>query len=82
MYINPDECVDCGACRVIFKMDAIFYESDLPEGQQRHLADNAAFFTEVLPARRAAGRAGRGRGGRPRIGVDTPLVTGLAGGES
>ena len=24
MYINPDECVDCGACKSICRMDAIY----------------------------------------------------------
>ncbi|BBZ60510.1 ferredoxin [Mycolicibacterium monacense] len=78
MYINPDECVDCGACRVICKMDAIFYETDLPEDQQRHLADNAAFFTEVLPGRDAPLGAPGGSATVGRIGVDTPLIAGLA----
>lgn len=50
LYINPDECVDCAACAFICKVDAIYYESDLPEDQRRHLADNAAFFTQILPA--------------------------------
>ena len=46
LYINPDECVDCGACKSICRMDAIYYETDLPADQHRHLADNAAFFGE------------------------------------
>ena len=32
LYINPDECVDCGACKSICRMDAIYYETDLPGG--------------------------------------------------
>ena len=51
MYINPDECVDCGACKSICRMDAIYYEIDLPTDQHQHLADNAAFFSETLPGR-------------------------------
>ena len=30
---------------------AIYYETDLPEDEQQHLADNAAFFSETLPGR-------------------------------
>src|ERR1700733_9874674 len=51
MYINPDECVDCGACKSICRMDAIYYETDLPTDQHQHLADNAAFFSETLLGR-------------------------------
>lgn len=51
MYINPDECVDCGACKAICRMDAIYYEIDLPTDQHQHLTDNAAFFSETLPGR-------------------------------
>jgi NAD-dependent dihydropyrimidine dehydrogenase PreA subunit len=46
MYINPDECVDCGACKLICEVDEIYYETDLPDDEQQHLADNAAFFNE------------------------------------
>jgi hypothetical protein len=34
-------------CRV----GAIYYESDLPHDQHEHLADNAAFFRQILPGR-------------------------------
>jgi NAD-dependent dihydropyrimidine dehydrogenase PreA subunit len=30
MYINPDECVDCGACEPVCPVDAIFFDEDLP----------------------------------------------------
>ena len=43
MYINPDECVDCGACKLICRMDAICWEGDLPDDEQQHREDNAAF---------------------------------------
>lgn len=53
LYINPDECVDCGACRLECDAGAIYYETDLPDDQLPHLADNAAFFSEILPGRDA-----------------------------
>ena len=77
LYINADECVDCGACKLICRVGAIYYESDLPHDQQEHLADNAAFFGEILPG-------GDGPLGSPggavklgRVGMDTPLVAAL-----
>mgnify|MGYP002508366881 CR=1 FL=1 len=30
LYINPNECVDCGACEPVCPTEAIFYEDDLP----------------------------------------------------
>jgi NAD-dependent dihydropyrimidine dehydrogenase PreA subunit len=41
LYINPDECVDCGACKLACEAGAIYYETDVPEDEQQHLADNA-----------------------------------------
>ncbi|WP_427875838.1 ferredoxin [Gardnerella sp. 2492-Sm] len=31
LYINPNECVDCGACEPACPVEAIFYEDDVPE---------------------------------------------------
>ena len=51
LYINPNECVECAACEFICKVDAIYFEDDLPEDQKQFLEDNARFFTEPLPGR-------------------------------
>ena len=77
MYINAEECVDCGACRLLCEVDAIFYEDDLPDSERKFLADNAAFFTEVLPGREAPLGTPGGASGLGAVGVDTPMVTGL-----
>jgi NAD-dependent dihydropyrimidine dehydrogenase PreA subunit len=77
MYINPDECVDCGACKLICRMEAIYYETDLPADQQQHLADNAAFFTETLPGRDGPLGSPGSAASVGRVGVDTPLVATL-----
>ncbi|HYB35845.1 MAG TPA: ferredoxin [Mycobacterium sp.] len=82
MYINPDECVDCGACKLICRMEAIYYETDLPEDQQQYLADNAAFFNETLPGRDGPLGSPGGAGNLGRLGVDTPLVAALPALES
>jgi NAD-dependent dihydropyrimidine dehydrogenase PreA subunit len=74
MYINPDECVDCGACKLICRMDAIYYETDLPDDEQRHLTDNAAFFRETLPGRDHPLGSPGGAANVGPLGVDTPLV--------
>ena len=78
LYINPDECVDCGACKLVCEVGAIYYENDLPEDEQQHLADNAAFFTEVLPGRDATLSCPGGAAQLGPVGVDTPLVAAMA----
>jgi len=77
MYINPEECVDCGACRLLCEVDAIFYEDDLPESEEKFRTDNAAFFTEILPGRDAPLGNPGGAGDLGPVGVDTPMVAGL-----
>jgi NAD-dependent dihydropyrimidine dehydrogenase PreA subunit len=77
LYINPDECVDCGACAFICKVDAIYWEGDLPDDQQLHRADNAAFFAEILPGRDAPLGMPGGATGLGPVGVDTALVAAM-----
>jgi len=74
LYIQPDECIDCGACEPVCPVEAIYYEADLPPHWEDYLTDNAAFFTEILPGRDAPlGTPGGATKVRP-LGVDTPLV--------
>ncbi len=77
LYINPDECVDCGACKSICRLGAIHYETDLPEDQQQHLGDNAAFFCTALPSHDHPLGSPGGASALGRVGADTPLVAAL-----
>jgi NAD-dependent dihydropyrimidine dehydrogenase PreA subunit len=45
LYINPDECIDCGACGPECPVDAIFDEPELPEKWQQFTKINADWFT-------------------------------------
>jgi NAD-dependent dihydropyrimidine dehydrogenase PreA subunit len=74
LYINPEECIDCGACEPVCPNDAIFYEEDLPPEMVGYTADNAEFFTEVLPGRDEPLGSPRGARKVGVIGVDTELV--------
>jgi ferredoxin len=40
LFIEPDYCIDCGACEPECPMTAIFEESDLPSNQ-RHMLEFA-----------------------------------------
>ncbi|MDR1078496.1 MAG: 4Fe-4S binding protein [Propionibacteriaceae bacterium] len=57
LYINPDECVDCGACEPVCPVEAVFYEDDLPAQWSDFLQANAGFF-EGLGAPGGAARLG------------------------
>ena len=76
LYIQPDECVDCGACEPVCPVEAIYYEDDLPTELVPYHEDNARFFSETLPGRDAPIGS---PGGAARFGVvdtDTELVAG------
>ncbi|MDR1386866.1 MAG: ferredoxin family protein [Propionibacteriaceae bacterium] len=70
LYINPDECVDCGACEPVCPVEAIFYEDDLPEQWSDFKQANAGFF-EGLGAPGGAARLGP-------LDLDHALVEALA----
>ena len=75
LYINPKECIDCGACEPICPMEAISQDRRVPEENAGFVEDNRRFFTEPLPGRgEPLGTPGGSRKTGP-IGVDTPLVT-------
>ncbi len=42
--INPDECIDCGACEPACPVTAIFEESATPEEWKQYIKINADFF--------------------------------------
>ena len=72
-YINPDECIDCGACLPECPVDAIIAPDESPDPVW--VADNAAFFTETLPGHDAALGSPGGADPACPAGTDTPLVT-------
>ena len=47
LYIQPDECVDCGACEPACPESAIFYEGELPDETAHFERINAEFFAEL-----------------------------------
>lgn len=44
LYINPKECIWCGACEVECPVEAIFHEDDLPEQWKHYQQVNAEYF--------------------------------------
>ncbi len=45
-YIDPDTCIDCGACVPECPVEAIFPEEDVPQEFVGAIAKNRAFFSE------------------------------------
>ncbi len=44
LYINPDECIDCGACEPACPVTAIFREDEVPEQWKHFIEINAAYY--------------------------------------
>ena len=44
LYIDPAECIDCGACEPACPVQAIFEEDAVPEKWQHFTARNAEHF--------------------------------------
>jgi NAD-dependent dihydropyrimidine dehydrogenase PreA subunit len=77
-YINPNECIDCGACEIVCPEVAIFPSRKIrgDEERQQFTTDNAEFFTVRLEG---LDEPLGDPGGAPLLGpvaADTPLVAG------
>ena len=51
LYIDPDECIDCGACEPACPVSAIFAEADVPEDQAVFTEIDALWFKDRAAAR-------------------------------
>ena len=72
-YINPMECIDCGACLTVCPVLAITAPQD---GHDPVWAtDNANFFELTLSGKTEPIGSPGGASALGKIGVDTPLVS-------
>src|SRR5215475_9519765 len=76
LYINPAECIDCGACEPVCPVQAISQARRVPEDQREFVADNAQFFTVALPGRSEPPGTAGGASTVGPLGVDTDFVAG------
>ena len=44
MYVDPEGCIDCGACVPACTSDSILALEDVPEEKKEFIEKNAAFF--------------------------------------
>lgn len=50
-FIDPDECIDCGACEPECPVNAIFPEDSLPAEHTKYIELNARWFKDKDSAR-------------------------------
>src|SRR5688572_18428979 len=53
LYINPAECIDCGACQPACPVSAIFPEADVPAEQVLFTPVNSQWYEDKAAARAA-----------------------------
>lgn len=77
-YINPNECIDCGACEPECPVDAIFVDRKARSDESKvvFVADSIRFFQQPLPGRDAPLGDPGGAASLGDLGVDTELVAG------
>ena len=46
LYVNPDDCIDCGACVPVCTSDSILAADDVPEDKKHFIQANADFFKQ------------------------------------
>jgi len=44
LYIDPDTCIDCGACEPACPVEAIFALDNVPEKWQSYIQKNADYY--------------------------------------
>lgn len=51
LFINPEECIDCGACEPACPVTAIFPEDAVPDDMEPYKAINAKWYEDADAAR-------------------------------
>jgi ferredoxin len=44
LYIDPEVCIDCGACEPVCPVNAIFTLDETPDKWKDYIAKNAAYY--------------------------------------
>ena len=70
LFIDPNECIDCGACEPECPVNAIFPEESLPPEWANYTAIDATWYTDKAAARAAVDAA------KPALMVAPPATRG------
>ena len=55
LYIDPEECIDCGACEPACPVSAVYAEDDVPDEEAPYTEINALWFSDKDAARAKVG---------------------------
>ena len=47
MFVNPNECINCGACLPVCPVNAIYVDDEIPPQYHRFIELNARFFSRT-----------------------------------
>lgn len=47
LFIDPEECIDCGACEPVCPVQAIFAEDEVPEKWKGYIGKNYAHYGQT-----------------------------------
>ena len=50
LYIDPEECIDCGACEPECPVEAIFAEDEVPDKWKEFTPKNYVYFGQEPPS--------------------------------
>jgi NAD-dependent dihydropyrimidine dehydrogenase PreA subunit len=73
LYIQPDVCIDCGACEPACPVEALYFEDDLPAEFRVYATINAEFVT-AIGSPDGASRVGRVLGDHPFVAALPPQI--------
>jgi NAD-dependent dihydropyrimidine dehydrogenase PreA subunit len=78
LYINPAECIDCGACQPACPVSAIFPEADVPPEQAHFTPVNSQWYEDKAAARAAVAGVEALGGGEAAPRPAAPAANGAA----
>ena len=55
LYIDPEECIDCGACEPACPVSAVYAEDDVPDEEAHYTEINDLWFSDKDAARAKVG---------------------------
>jgi ferredoxin len=75
LYINPAECIDCGACQPACPVQAIFPEGDVPGEMSQFIDLNSRWYGDAAGVRAAVASMAAGPGStRTEAAGDAPAA--------
>ena len=78
LFIDPAECIDCGACQPACPVSAIFPEDDVPGDQASFININSLWYSDPAAARAQVGGGAAPAADTQEAAVDAPVAEAAA----